>query len=65
MTWLLRRNLDHALSASHTIEIMFNLPAEFAAGGVASVPGIMMKQSEEVPGTPLIKLAVKATNGAL
>ena len=39
MTWLLRRNLDHALSASHTIEIMFNLPAEFAAGGVASVPG--------------------------
>ena len=64
MTWLLRRNLDHALSASHTIEIMFNLPSEFAAGGVASVPGIMMKQSEEVPGTPLIKLAVKATNGA-
>ena len=63
MTWLLRRNVDHALAASHTVEIMFNLPADFAGGGVASVPGIMMKQSEQVPGTPLAKLAVKATNG--
>jgi hypothetical protein len=62
MTWLLRRNVDHALAASHTVEIVFNLPAGFAGGGVASVPGIMMKQSEQAPGTPLAKLAVKATN---
>jgi hypothetical protein len=62
MSWLLRRNVDHALAASHTVEIVFNLPAGFAGGGVASVPGIMMKQSEQAPGTPLAKLAVKATN---
>jgi hypothetical protein len=63
MTWFLRRNIDHTLAASHTVEIVFNLPANFAGGGIASVPGIMMKQSEEVPGTPLAKLGVKATNG--
>ena len=63
MTWFLRRNIDHTLAASHTVEIVFNLPANFASGGIASVPGIMMKQSEEVPGTPLAKLGVKATNG--
>jgi hypothetical protein len=63
VTWLLRRNIEHALPASHTVEIKFNLPADFAAGGVAGVPGIMMKQSEQVPGTPLAKLDVKATNG--
>jgi hypothetical protein len=64
MTWLLRRNVDHALAASHTVEIRFDLPTDFARGGIASVPGIMMKPSEEVPGTPLAKLAVRATNGA-
>jgi hypothetical protein len=63
MTWLLRRNVDYALAASHTVEIVFNLPAGFAGGGIASVPGIMMKPSEQVPGTPLAKLAVKAMKG--
>jgi hypothetical protein len=63
MTWRLRRNTDHTSAASHTVEIRFNLPADFVGVGVASVPGIMVKQSEEVPGTPLAKLAVKATNG--
>ena len=63
MTWLLRRNIDHALPASHTIEMMFNLPADFPAGGVASVPGVLMKRSEQEPGTPLAKLAARATNG--
>jgi hypothetical protein len=64
MTWWLRRNVDPNSAASHTVEIRFALPTDFARGGVASVPGIMMKPSEEVPGTPLAKLAVKATNGA-
>jgi hypothetical protein len=63
MTWSLRRNTDPALPASHTIEIMFNLPADFAGGGIANVPGILMKQSEQARGTPLAGLAVKVTNG--
>jgi hypothetical protein len=63
MTWSLRRNTDQALPASHTIEIQFTLPADFPGGGIANVPGILMKQSEQTRGTPLAGLAVKVTNG--
>jgi hypothetical protein len=63
VTFSLRRNTDQALPASHTIEIMFNLPPDFPGGGVANVPGVLMKQSEEARGTPLAGLAVKVTNG--
>jgi hypothetical protein len=61
VTWSLRRNTDKALPASHTIEIMFNLPADFPGGGIANVPGVLMKQAENVRGTPLAGLAVKVT----
>jgi hypothetical protein len=63
VTWTLRRNTDQALPASHTIEIMFNLPTEFAGGGIANVPGVLMKESEQARGVPLAGLAVKVTNG--
>ena len=63
VTWSLRRNTDKALPASHTIEIMFNLPADFPGGGIANVPGVLMKQAEQARGTPLSGLAVKVTNG--
>jgi len=63
VTWTMRRNTDKALPASHTIEIMFTLPSDFAGGGVANVPGILMKESEQARGTPLAGLAVKVTNG--
>jgi hypothetical protein len=63
VTWSLRRNTDKALPASHTIEIMFNLPADFPGGGISNVPGILMKQAEQARGTPLAGLAVKVTNG--
>jgi hypothetical protein len=63
MTWSLRRNTDKALPASHTIEIMFTLPADFSEGGIQNVPGILMKQNEQARGVPLAGLAVKVTNG--
>jgi hypothetical protein len=63
MTWSLRRNIDQTLPASHTVEIMFRLPQDFPSGGVAQVPGILMKQSEQTRGDPLAGLAVKVTNG--
>jgi hypothetical protein len=62
VTWSLRRNIDKALPASHTIEIMFNLPPDFAGGGISHVPGIVMKQAEQAGGTPLSGLAVKVTD---
>ena len=63
VTWSLRRNTDKTLPASHTIEVMFNLPPDFPGGGISNVPGILMKDSEEVRGMPLAGLAVKVTNG--
>lgn len=63
MTFSLRRNTDKALPASHTIEVMFTLPADFAEGGIGNVPGILAKQNEQARGAPLAGLAVKVTNG--
>jgi len=63
VTWSLRRNTDKTLPASHTIEIMFSLPADFPGGGIASAPGVLMKQTEKARGTPLAGLSVKVTNG--
>jgi hypothetical protein len=62
MTLSIRRNTDQTLPASHTIEVMFNLPADFPAGGIQNVPGVLMKQAEATRGTPLAGLAVKVTN---
>ena len=63
MTWSLRRNADASLPASHTIEIMFNLPSDAPSGGVQNVPGVLMKQAEQTRGVPLAGLAVKVTPG--
>jgi hypothetical protein len=63
MNFSLRRNSDQALPASHTIEVTFNLPADFPFGGISNVPGILMKQAEQTRGAPLAGLAVKVTSG--
>jgi hypothetical protein len=63
MTWSLRRNAEKGASPSYTIETTFNLPADSQGGGIANVPGILMKQSERSRGTELAGLAVKVMNG--
>ena len=63
LTWSLRRNIDKALPASHTIEIKFNLPADFPGGGIVDVPGILMDQAEQAHAIRLAGLTVKVTNG--
>jgi hypothetical protein len=63
VAWSLRRNIDKSLPASHTIEIKFNLPADFPGGGIANVSGILMAQAEQTRGSTLAGLAVKMTDG--
>ena len=63
MTWSLRRNTEKDAPPSYTIETTFNLPADLQGGGIANVPGILMKQSEQARGTELAGLAVKVMNG--
>ena len=44
MTFSFRRNTDKGIPATHTVEVM--LPADFPAGSIANIPGILMKQGE-------------------
>jgi hypothetical protein len=53
VTWSLRRSAD---KVAYTIETTFDLPADFPGGGIANVPGILMKQSEQARGTELAGL---------
>ena len=63
MEMSLHRNLDPALSASHTVEITFSVPSDFPYGGIDNVPDLMLKTSEEEKGAPLAALTVKVTDG--
>jgi hypothetical protein len=60
-TMSIRRNTDQALPATHTIELMFNIPADFPFGGISNVPTVLMKQAEQARGAPLAGLVVKVT----
>jgi hypothetical protein len=59
MAMSFRRNSDTSLPASHTAELTFVLPPDFAGGGIGNVPGILMKSNEQARGTALAGLAVK------
>jgi len=64
MIWSLRRNTDQTLlPASHTIELVFKLPADFPSGGIADVPGILVKPAERTRGVALAGLSIKVVNG--
>jgi len=56
--WL-RSNDDKALTASHTVDLIFIPPKDFAHGGIASVHGLLMKDSESTQGIPITGIGVK------
>jgi hypothetical protein len=62
VSFLLRRNTDRSLPATHTIDVIFKLPPDFPGHGVANVAGIMLKPNEQVRGTALAALVVKVTD---
>jgi hypothetical protein len=61
MTWLIRRNIDSTLPASHTIDIEFNLASNSPLGRIADVRSLLMKQPGQVEGAPLWGHAQKST----
>jgi hypothetical protein len=60
--WVLKRNTDKTLPASHTIEITVTLPADFPHGGIKTIAGQYMKSTEDQLGEPLAGYAVKVTD---
>ncbi|WP_035871425.1 hypothetical protein [Cucumibacter marinus] len=51
---LIRKNSDDALPASHLMEINFNVQESFVGGGIASLPGVLLKDQELAQGKPLV-----------
>ena len=51
------------LPASHLLEVRFDLPQNFTGQGVAEVPGLVMKTTEEARGDALIGASVKVADG--
>jgi hypothetical protein len=63
VTLNIRKNNDSALPASHLVEIVVDTPADFAGGGVKSVPALVMKPTEDSRGQPLDGAAAKVADG--
>lgn len=61
-TLLFRKNDDSALPASHLIEVSFTLPPDFPGGGIANVPGLIMKQTESAQGNALLGASAKVSD---
>ena len=59
----IKRNIDEAVSASHMIELRFNIPADFTGKSVESIARFVMKTTEEAPGEPLVAVPVKVSEG--
>lgn len=59
----IRKNDDDALPASHLIEIELSVPEGTGGGGVQSVPGLIMKETEDSRGTPLRAAAARVSDG--
>jgi len=57
-----KRNTDPSLPASHLVELVFSLPADFEGGAIDSVQRIAMKQTEQDRGNALIAVPAKITD---
>ncbi|MBA5777250.1 hypothetical protein H2509_08935 [Stappia sp. F7233] len=59
----IKPNSDSSLPASHLVEVKFDLPPNFPNKGVADVPGLVMKMTEEARGDALVGASVKVADG--
>lgn len=58
----IRKNTDKALPASHIVELKFDLPPDFAGRAIDNTPGLILKQTEEARGDPLIGAVAKVAD---
>lgn len=58
-----RRNRDVTLPASHILELSFATSQDFEGGSIASVHGILLKQTEQEPGQRLFGVTAKISDG--
>ena len=57
-----KRNADNSLPASHLIEIVFSVPANFEGGAIQDVQRVAMKTTEQDRGDPLVAVPARITD---
>ena len=57
-----KRNTDASLPASHIIEIVFDMPKDFAEGNVENIQRVAFKQTEQDRGDALVAVPAKITD---
>ncbi|HUG61410.1 MAG TPA: hypothetical protein VMP03_06175 [Methylomirabilota bacterium] len=62
LTLSIRRNTDDALPASHVVEAKFDLPADFEGRAIDTTPGLILKETEDARGDPLVGAVAKVAD---
>jgi hypothetical protein len=60
----IRKNSDPSLPASHLMEVDFDVNDTFIGGTIANLPGVLLKNEELVPGTPLVGASARVVGNS-
>lgn len=63
LIFTIKKNSDQTLPASHLVELLFEIPDDFPGQGIAGVPGLILKPSEQARGEPLRGATVRVAEG--
>lgn len=61
---LIRKNSDPTLPASNLMEINFTVSDTFVGGAISGLPGVLLKNSELVQGTPLVGASARVVGNS-
>lgn len=64
LTVTIRKNSDPSLPASHLMEVDFQVSDTFIGGSIANLPGVLLKDQELVPGTPLVGASARVVGNS-
>lgn len=60
----IRKNSDPSLPASHLMEVDFKVSDSFIGGTIATLPGVLLKDEELVPGTALVGASARVVGNS-
>ena len=60
----IRKNADPSLPASHLMEVDFDVNDTFIGGTISALPGVLLKDAELVPGTPLVGASARVVGNS-
>jgi hypothetical protein len=60
----IRKNSDPSLPASHLMEVDFRVSDTFIGGTIATLPGVLLKDEELVPGTALVGASARVVGNS-